>query len=63
MSKKLVELKPCPFCGAEPRRVTENYRAHRVVCGNLKCRVFVHTEWFDRASDATKAWNRRADNE
>ena len=60
MGKKLVELKPCPFCGAEPKRVKMENGMHYVMCNNLKCRATVVTFAFPRMSDATKAWNRRA---
>lgn len=59
MSKKLVELKPCPFCGGEAVRV-HSYLSYRVECANVKCNVRAETYTFDRQTDATKAWNKRA---
>lgn len=60
MSKKLVELKPCPFCGGEATRFG-NHRNNRysVACKNDKCVVRPSTLFYDRQCDATKAWNKR----
>lgn len=59
MSKKLVELKPCPFCGQEPKRVQSGL--YYVMCANPKCLVSTFTVGYVRMSDATKAWNRRVE--
>ena len=58
MSKKLVSLKRCPFCGGKADRI-EIVGEFYVRCSNPLCRVRPHTEWYDRLTDATKAWNRR----
>ncbi len=61
MGKKLVELKPCPFCGEKPKRLLlADGNRHVVWCRNDKCKVRPVTHAFDRMCDATKAWNRRA---
>lgn len=67
MSKELIELKPCPFCGGKAKRVHETggFIGHFIsgdfiVCGNSDCKVRPRTISYSRMSDATKAWNRRA---
>lgn len=63
-----MELKPCPFCGATPKRQKhKSYGGsrlqHRVIDGNLECAVFPATHWLDTPEEATEAWNRRAKND
>ena len=58
MSKKLVELKPCPFCGEVPKHSIfqgMNY----IRCNNDKCLIQPETIDYYRQCDATKAWNTR----
>ena len=59
MSKELVELKPCPFCGAPARRKQSFTGNHYIVCGNIYCNVRPSTVPYYRMCDATKAWNKR----
>lgn len=58
MSKKLIELKTCPFCGAKAKRM-ERCGMNYVMCSNLGCMVIPRTISYDRMCDATKAWNKR----
>lgn len=58
MSKKLIELKTCPFCGAKAVRRTK-FGLDFVMCGNSECMVHPATKRYDRMCDATKAWNKR----
>lgn len=67
MSKKLVELKPCPFCGGKAVRVKRDKvyfgESYYVQCNNIKCNVRPCTSAYDRLCDATQVWNRRAKDE
>ena len=65
-----VKLKPCPFCGSKARRQGKrSYKGkrietqYRVICSNLKCRIFPVTHWRDTAQEAYDDWNRRIDND
>jgi len=63
MPREVIELKPCPFCGALARfrdRIYGLQRHFRVECGNLHCQVNSHTALFDTKAEAAAAWNRRA---
>ena len=59
MSKKLVELKPCPFCGGKAVRQDFGVHGYVVKCDNVACNLFVETYKYDRQCDATRAWNKR----
>ena len=54
-----IELKPCPFCGGEAKRYESSFFGHRIAC--TKCGA--KTEYWASKGAATKAWNRRTDNE
>lgn len=52
-----MELKPCPFCGRKPRMTRDIDGDCRVRCQNCGA-----TTYYARTEEeATKAWNRRAD--
>jgi hypothetical protein len=54
------KLKPCPFCGSEPRCVEFN-GLFIVVCGKgEECEVLPKTRFFKTAQLAIEAWNRRS---
>lgn len=58
------KIKPCPFCGADAelqnkRRYNLSPEKHRIVDTNVKCPIFPVTRWYERESDAIKAWNNR----
>lgn len=55
-----IELKPCPFCGGEPRLVEEISLA-KVACMNRGCDVEPETPWFWSVDEAAEAWNTRAE--
>ena len=57
MSK--TELKPCPFCGGEARRYYGGYDSHGVACKKCTAKIYGYAS----KASATRAWNRRADNE
>ena len=59
MPKKLIELKPCPFCGAPAERRRSLIGYFYIQCKNIFCGVRPYTKAFDRQSDATRAWNKR----
>ncbi|MBR5485997.1 MAG: Lar family restriction alleviation protein [Oscillospiraceae bacterium] len=47
------ELKPCPFCGGQPR--FGNFYRNWVVCPD--CRM--ETPYYENTEDAVKMWNKR----
>lgn len=62
-----VKLKPCPFCGGAPRRVTIRFpklglepatRMHMVECPDKFCNGHF-TAGFATPEAAVAAWNRR----
>lgn len=55
-----MELKPCPFCGGEPRLVEEISLA-KIACMNRGCEVEPETPWFWSVDEAAEAWNTRAE--
>ena len=69
----MLELKPCPFCGGEAEWVeTPTNYVHYVRC--KKCNAMVgrttRTQdyrrrklWFENATGAIEAWNRRVNDE
>lgn len=63
------KLKPCPFCGFKRPKMrrfdTDAYRVVCLKCGSQGAPCFIH-QWHDSVyiaqGNATKAWNRRAEN-
>lgn len=56
---KETELKPCPFCGGEARRYYGNHDMYGVTCKKCTAKIFGYAT----KASATRAWNRRADDE
>lgn len=56
-----VELKPCPFCGAEPVLSPDYFGRYDVRCLNTGCEIMPSTRVYDKPEDAAASWNRRAD--
>ena len=56
-----VELKPCPFCNAEPIFSQDYFGRYDVRCLNMLCAIMPATRVYDKAEDAAKAWNRRVE--
>lgn len=65
-----MKLKPCPFCGQEPKMIKISETGYRIECANLACGVIVKTSIagvFARANAAAaehiieKVWNTRAE--
>lgn len=57
-----VTVKPCPFCGAQPRVDADQSRG-RILCETVNCPAST-TSTGDLSTDFHKmlaAWNRRAD--
>lgn len=67
------KLKPCPFCGKEPRIQRDGrwprsgpfegqrVDAFEVVCDNYRCPIYhADIRYYLSEEDAVKAWNRRA---
>ena len=52
---KAKELKPCPFCGGEPKIMDMGF-PHWIYC--KKCGARVHGCTYD-VKDSVEAWNRR----
>ena len=66
--KKMVELKPCPFCGGEIEETGGSCNfGRKIMTLNVKCRKFgtsvaLKTAWNTNAYlESVEAWNRRAD--
>ena len=55
----MTELKPCPFCGSEPR-IIEDLSIYWVRCDSLTCGVNAKTIPYNTRENAIKAWNTRA---
>lgn len=55
----MAELKPCPFCGGEAKRYYGYHDMYGVTCKKCSAKVYGYAS----KGGATKAWNRRADNE
>ena len=54
-----TKLKPCPFCGGKARRYYGNHDMHGVVCNKCGAKQYGYAN----QASATKAWNRRADDD
>ena len=62
--EKKIKLKPCPFCGNEPKiefNESIGYVSYYVKCINLECNVEVYTFDFNTKEEAIEAWNNRVD--
>ena len=68
----VLDLKPCPFCGAKPRLQTDfrfprhgkyagqRITAYEVVCDTLVCPIYhADNTYFMTEEKAVKSWNRR----
>ncbi len=61
-----VELKPCPFCGADPiekkqREFSRNKLLYWICCDNFDCYINPRTDKFYSLSQARDVWNKRAE--
>lgn len=62
---RMIELKPCPFCGGEPTMrslaETANYEAtNYILCLNDNCSVKPSMmKTYSTMEEAIEAWNRR----
>lgn len=52
-----IELKPCPFCGADGIKLTYDGKGYLIECSGCKA----ETDVYDTAYDAVVAWNRRTE--
>lgn len=63
----ISSLKPCPFCGALPYIICNNYRhderTYRVRCSNNDCPVIPSTYENTEERFVIEQWNRRYKNE
>jgi hypothetical protein len=62
----MEELKKCPFCGCEPRKITTRKEGDlaelsRVFCANVLCPIQPATRRRFTMEEAVKDWNGRAD--
>ena len=64
---KILELKPCPFCGTTPSKLTEHRSGgignplYSVKCECSECRIKPSTGMCQPATKAVEVWNRRVD--
>lgn len=61
----MEEMKKCPFCGCEPRKLTSRKEGdlmdlHRVYCSNILCPVQPATRRRKTMQEAIDNWNGRA---
>ena len=56
-----IELKPCPFCGGEVKKIIAPYRGTVMFVCN-KCGSDVCFYGAEHEPKATQAWNRRSGN-
>lgn len=69
MTIKLVELKPCPFCGGKVTMTYSSYaNTFNIWHKDEKCKLaepiqIDADDAVDSLSKATEAWNRRVNNE
>lgn len=57
-----MELKRCPFCGAEAKiQTADGAHDYAVYCTNPECEAATR-RWWESREIAAKKWNRRADN-
>lgn len=61
MPRNLPKIKPCPFCGAMPRKASRFWprsksEFHVVICPNLKCPSFIDSK---SELGAIMRWNER----
>jgi len=66
--KRLIDanLKPCPFCGCEPRKLTNRKDGDlaalsRVFCANILCPIQPSTRRRFTMEEVVKDWNRRTE--
>lgn len=59
------EMKPCPFCGAQPKYTTNihpyGHEMYGFYCGNEECDIMPYTPYYANIEDAVESWNRRAE--
>lgn len=56
------ELKPCPFCGGEPRIIEHEFEGVSNTFG-IKCKCGAQSfQFWETIDDAIEQWNRRAYN-
>lgn len=53
------ELKPCPFCGRQPKIKYATWVGYSILCVNEDCGVMVTTASVPTMELAIMAWNRR----
>ena len=56
-----LKLKPCPFCGESKAEIRHPFYSD-TYCWVQCCGCYCTTTPFKTQEEATKAWNRRADN-
>lgn len=59
----MSELKPCPFCGANPVREYLPDGKEYIICSNENCPCQPMTAAQKSKGAAARAWNRRVNNE
>lgn len=55
----MVELKPCPFCGSDPKRLYIYDGKEYIACMNPDCNVSPVTVAYRAKGAAAREWNKR----
>lgn len=60
-----TKLKPCPWCGAKSRICNSSlgYFVECIPLGHLHNSGVLNDKFYKTSQEATKAWNRRIENE
>lgn len=56
---RLMQIKPCPFCGIIPKLDSDYHGKFSIRCGNAECFVIVEV-LEPTEKQAVEVWNRRA---
>lgn len=62
--RKEPKLKPCPFCGSQPKIIgNKTLVNNRIVCNSPDCDMSVETVFYTTREEAIDTWNTRNDDD